>query len=211
MKAARKRLGVLPRSVRWAQVGPKPCARRWGRAATTRAILLRPTCPGERNAQCTSPAMIAHSTDAFPTPQRVRVGACSVDQIMPQSGHGYQSSFSRLRSAALIQYWLTVRPRTRPHHSKPSLTQYSNSPAGRPGRGLYGDRWLDLAVAAEVRNSEEGWRLRPGPWPRREIDLRPAGLRFDPAVPLAAVIAPSAPASGFRAGVPPSGSCHASS
>ena len=29
MKAARKRLGVLPRSVCGAQVGPKPCGRRW--------------------------------------------------------------------------------------------------------------------------------------------------------------------------------------
>jgi hypothetical protein len=34
MKAARKRLGVLPGLVRWAQVGPKPCTRRWGCAAT---------------------------------------------------------------------------------------------------------------------------------------------------------------------------------
>jgi hypothetical protein len=55
MKAARKRLGVLPRSVRWAQVGPKPCARRWGCAATggrPRGLFCSGQLARERNAQC---------------------------------------------------------------------------------------------------------------------------------------------------------------
>jgi hypothetical protein len=55
MKAARKRLGVLPRAVRWAQVGPKPCA--LARVAPRPAgdhegYSAQANLPGERNAQC---------------------------------------------------------------------------------------------------------------------------------------------------------------
>ena len=77
MKAARKRLGVLPRAVRWAQVGPNDALSLGlcrDRRATTRAILLRPTARGKERPVSTGIASNELEHHVFPVVRYTQIG-----------------------------------------------------------------------------------------------------------------------------------------